>query len=198
MSRFSQFSDAGPSSQYESDLPDNLPYLQSDDQLFTPNISYSQPTITSTLGSEFLSPLSVPPSLQRLGPDQKKLWVLYSEMTKDEFILWWLQTQYASQPDRKRIRWDSKHSSDNWKNFDQVAHHATGEPMVMCRRCGKTLPHPQQTANGTNSMRRHFAAGKCRQAGNDVSRQRSIQQSIDHAVRIVTLDIKIILNISSK
>lgn len=104
-------------------------------------------------------------------------------MGKDEFINWWLQTEYGSQSEyQKKIRWDAKRSSSTWKNYDQVAHHISGEPKVMCRRCGKDFTHPHQHANGTNSMKRHFEANKCKRAGDRAAKQQSIQQSMEFAV----------------
>jgi hypothetical protein len=186
MSQFGQFSNAGPSSFYESDPIDHLPNLESDAISIIAGSSSNQRTIALTPVSEFTSPPTLPPTLERFGPDRKKLWIKYTEMHKDDFIIWWLQTECSTKtgPNQKRMRWDTKHSADIWQHFDQVAHHITGEPMVMCRRCGKTLPHPQKTANGTNSMKRHFEAGKCVQAGNSATRQQTLQQSIKYAVYI--------------
>ena len=134
MSQFSQFSDAGPSNYYEADVADNLPYLQSDhSQLLTPDPACSQKTISSA-----------PTSFQRVGPDREKPYIFYEGMTKEEFIIWWLQTQYPSVEDqRKKIRWEGKRSSDVWQHFNQVAHHISGQPKAMCQRCGNILPHPQ-------------------------------------------------------
>lgn len=175
MSQFSLFPDAGPSSVPASDPPDRY-YPESDDlQLFTPILSCSEQTIASAPESEFLQPVYAPLSLQRVGPDRKKSFVLYSEMSKNEFINWWLQTQNGSQPDlQRRIRWNAKRISDAWKHFDQVAHHISGELMIMCRLCGVTLPHLNRTANGTNTMKRHPEIEKCRKAAKDSSRQRTL------------------------
>lgn len=187
MSQLSQFSDPGPSSLHEGDAIDHLSsYLPSDDiQLFTPDLSCSQQTVTSATESDFLRPLSVPSSLQRVGPDRKKSWVLYADMSKAEFITWWLQTQFGSRLDQqKKIRWDAKRSSPSWKNYDQVAHCVTGEPKIICRRCGKDFPHPHSHSNGTNSMKRHYEANKCQKAASDAAKQQSIHQSMEFAVCI--------------
>ncbi|RHZ50298.1 uncharacterized protein CDV56_100590 [Aspergillus thermomutatus] len=123
-----------------------------------------------------------PATLRRVGPDRKKSYVLYEDMSKEEYISWWIQTQYASIEDqRKKIRWDGKRSSDAWKNFNQVAHHISGQPKVMCRRCGTVLPHPHEHSNGTNSMKRHYTGEKCRRAANNAAEQQSIQQSLAFA-----------------
>jgi hypothetical protein len=187
MSQLSLFSDAGPSSIWENDTTDTRSHLQSDDlQPFTPDLSCSQQTITSAPETDFLRPLSAPASLHRVGPDRKKSYILYSDMGKDEFVIWWLQTQYASQQDqRKKIRWNAKHHSDVWKHFDQVAHHTSGEPKVMCRRCGRILDHPQHTMNGTTSMKRHLEGGICQKTANNAARQRNIQVSMQDAVCII-------------
>ena len=59
--------------------------------------------------------------------------------------------------------------------------------MVMCQRYRKTLPYPQQTANGTNLIKHHFAAGKYIQAGNSATRQQTLQQTIEYMVYIKLL-----------
>jgi hypothetical protein len=62
---------------------------------------------------------SVLTTLRWIGPDNKKLWVLYSEMSKNDFINWWLQIEYGGQLDhQKKIRWDAKRSSSAWDNYN--------------------------------------------------------------------------------
>jgi hypothetical protein len=182
MSQFDQLSDAGPSSQALSDIPDqaDLAFLYSDDQSLTYEQFDSQQTATSAPGSEFITPFSAPLTLERGGPLNKKFWVIRTDMNKDEFIHWWVQTQ--ADETQKRIRWDAKRTSTAWDNFEQVAHFITGEPKVLCRKCGITLPHPQSTANGTNSMKRHITAGKCQRVAKDRSSQRNIHETMELAV----------------
>lgn len=84
MSQFSQFSDPCPSSLYEDDI-DTLSYLPTDEL----PISTTDPP-SSIADPDFLRPHFVPNTLKRIGPDYKKLWVLFSEMGKDDFINWWL------------------------------------------------------------------------------------------------------------
>ena len=43
-----------------------------------------------------------PPSIKRVGPDREKEWALWSDMSKTEFIEWWLTTQYRMKPKRER------------------------------------------------------------------------------------------------
>lgn len=87
----SQLPDLYSSSLYEGDILDPRSCFQSDDvNLFTSEPSVSQQTIVSVLESDFTRPLSVPSSLQRVSPGRTKTWILYSEMSKDEFIEWWL------------------------------------------------------------------------------------------------------------
>lgn len=183
MSQFSLSSDAGPSNYYEADAADSQSYPQSDHlQILTSDLACSQQTITSAPESDFLQTPSAPASLRRVGPDRKKSYILYEDMTKEDFIIWWLQTQYMSMEDQKKIRWEGKRSSDVWQHFVQVAHHISGEPKVMCQRCGNILPHPHEHLNGTNSMKRHYASEKCLKAAKDASKQRNIQQSFQSAV----------------
>lgn len=160
MLQFSQFSDAGPSSYLRSDfLDDTHSIIQPDNQLLTLNLSYSQQSIIPTSSSDTLFLPSLPSTLHCLGLDYKKHWVLYAEMTWNDFVLWWLQTEFSSKPTPEWHHWDTKYHSKEWANFDQIAHYQTGEPMIMCKRCGKILPHPQQNAGGINSIKQYFAAG---------------------------------------
>ncbi|OQD94302.1 hypothetical protein PENVUL_c148G07398, partial [Penicillium vulpinum] len=78
------------------------------------------------------------------------------------------------------LRWDAKHISDVWENFDQVAHYITGEPLVIYRTCGVTLPHPSTKQSGTNTLKRHLASGKCQKGGKSKSTQQSIKETIQH------------------
>jgi hypothetical protein len=118
-------------------------------------------------------------------------------MNKDDFVTWWLQTQYRSNPQNKKINWEAKKQSPYWEHFEQVAHHFTGEPQVMCKKCGKTIPHPQQTANGTNSMKRHLEGVKCAKAARDATRQQNIQESLHFAVYLsIHIDFTLLIYIS--
>jgi hypothetical protein len=100
-------------SDYPLSLPgedlDNLtPYLQSDDVgPFTKSLS--QQTITSILDSEFLLPPVISTSLTRVGPDLRKICILYEMDKKAEFIEWWLQTSSRREaPQDKKFRFDTE------------------------------------------------------------------------------------------
>ncbi|EED15748.1 conserved hypothetical protein [Talaromyces stipitatus ATCC 10500] len=141
MSQLSRFSDAGPSSFLGSDIPDDFTSYS----MTTPatSLAQDQPAISF---KSFLSTTDtgspIPESLQLVGPDRRKSWVLWSEMNKDDFIR---------------------------------------DPQVMCKQCGKTLPHPQKTSNGTNSMKRHLSGAKCVKAAFDTTQQQNIQESLQFA-----------------
>lgn len=83
MSQPSFYSDAGPSSALPSDFSD-LSYVTNN--VFDPdidqNIRDSLQETTSVVDSEFLQPISAPSSLQRVGPDRRKLFVLYDVMNE--------------------------------------------------------------------------------------------------------------------
>ncbi|KAJ5557753.1 hypothetical protein N7513_003339 [Penicillium frequentans] len=129
---------AGPLSITADEDPDLL-YLPNASSSFDENLltafQSSQQTATSIPDSDFPLPVLAPFSLQRVGPDRRKLFILFNTMnnhTKQEFIKWWQTTMHGSEPDTQHnIRWEAKHISDAWKNFDQVAHHITGEPMTI-------------------------------------------------------------------
>lgn len=131
MSQFSQFSDAYASSLYDADNPDSLQVIQPDD--LTSNLSFSQQASQSIANSDFTHlpiPAPIPPSLKRVCPDRISAYLVYSDMTKDDFVSWWLQTDFGQ---KKRIRWDARQQSDVWKHFDQVAKANNGAPKVMCK-----------------------------------------------------------------
>jgi len=160
MSQFSQFSDVYASSLYNTDNPDNLQVIQPDD--LTSNPSFNQQTSQSIANSDFIYPSRVapiPPSLERICPDRTSAYLVYSNMTKDDFVNWWLQTDFGQ---KKPIRWDARQQSDVWKHFDQVAKASDGMPKVMCKRCKKVLDHPQQHGNGTTAMIKHLKGIGCR------------------------------------
>jgi hypothetical protein len=114
-SQHSQFSDVYASSLYDADTTDSLQIVQSDD--FIPDISFGQQSFDSVTSSvadsdyvqSLAFPLLVPTSLQRVCPDRINTYVIYSEMAKDDFVSWWLQTDYGR---KKQIRWNARQQSD--------------------------------------------------------------------------------------
>lgn len=188
MSEISQISDAYPSSLYGADAIDNLACLQSDDQqIFTPDLSYGQQSFNSVSDSDFLRPLlplapPVPSSLQCVSPDRKKTYVVYSNMTKNEFVAWWLKTNFGR---KKKMRWDTKHQADVWNQFDQVANSTNGEPKVFCKKCAKVLDHPQTNKHGTSSMNKHIQGVQCRNSISRAGRKTDIMQFMQDAVSII-------------
>ncbi|OQE34234.1 hypothetical protein PENCOP_c025G04045 [Penicillium coprophilum] len=133
MSHFGQYAEAGPSSQQ------------------TPNLE--APSILSI--PEFQAPhtTTAPTTPERIGPKAKKLWGCYTKMNKTQFIEWWRRTTHA-QPNtsRRKVNFEANYTSPHWEHFDQVAHYQTGQPMALCRRCGKAVPHPSQ---GLHSLKKH-------------------------------------------
>lgn len=169
------FSDL-PSSIYEGDPSDPFHFSLPIDSQFTPEISESQ--TASVVNSEFTQPLPPPPipdCLQRVGPDRYRQYVLYTTMSGDAFVAWWLKTEYGM---KKRTNWDINHSSECWKQFDQVADIKTGKPMVMCKVCVATLQHPALCRHGTSSINKHLKGPTCRKS----TKRPSIKQMIEDAV----------------
>jgi len=159
------------SSLYDGDI-DTLTYLAPSNQPVTPAQSSSQQTF-DVFDSEFLRPvipLVVPSSLTRVGPDRRKAFVLYNEMTHSDWVDWWLQTDYGR---KSKIHWDSSHQSDIWSHFPQVAHGTDGAPKVMCKRCGQILEPPYSLSKGADgkdqrhglsTMKRHLKTAGCQKA----------------------------------
>ncbi|KAJ5842239.1 hypothetical protein N7534_012069 [Penicillium rubens] len=63
----------------------------------------SQQIIESTPASEPVHPM-IASSLERFGND----WIAYSEMSKEDFIFWWLQTIHGNE--RNKSFWDRSRS----------------------------------------------------------------------------------------
>lgn len=154
------------SSLYDGDL-DNLSYLTPSNHLVTP--SGSQHTI-ETFDPDFLRPnipLAVPSCLIHVGPDRRKAFVLYDKMSHNDWVDWWLQTDFGR---KSKIKWDSTRHSEIWSHYNQVAHSIDGAPKVMCQRCGTILEHPY-TVNpkaigkvqyhGTSTMQKHLKTAGC-------------------------------------
>jgi hypothetical protein len=178
-SQASQFSDVYASSSYDLDTTDTLHCLDLIPDNVIPNLSFSQQSFTSAsqsvTDSDFLRPqLVVPSCLRHVCPDRINTYILYSEMVKDEYLKWWLQTDYGR---KKFVRWDSRHQAEVWKHFDQVAKLSDGIPKVMCKRCKALIDHPSN-GNGTSAMIKHIKGKGCQR----VSKSGNIKDLIEHRV----------------
>lgn len=175
-SQQSQFSD----SFYEPD------FLHSDN---TQHILDSQQTTLSTSDSDFIFPPPrprLPETLTRVGPSFRKNWILYSDMSKDDFVRWWLQTDFGSKKElQDTIHWDGKRSSSYWDQFDQVADEKTGQPKVMCKHCFNVLVHPGYRRAGLSPMKAHLKGAACQRMV--PKQQKGIDQLIQDSVSIKPL-----------
>ena len=159
------------SSQFGGDY-DNLSYLIPSNYSATP--STSQHTFDVSIPA-FLRPDEPPllPQLERferVGPDRKRLYFLYDRMNHQEWVEWWLQTDYGS---KGKVAWHSNHLSHVWEHFTQVAHSSDGSPKVMCKHCSAILEHPyaakkdvngKDARHGTTTMTRHLRTSACKRA----------------------------------
>ncbi|KAF4170785.1 hypothetical protein CNMCM8694_004229 [Aspergillus lentulus] len=175
-----QASDAYPSSVPDGDQIEYpaFDFPQDVQGLYTPDPSCSQQTIFSSSDTDFAWPgplLPIPESLERVGPDRTKAYILYSEMSKDAFVAWWLETDFGK---KKRIYWDGRHHAKCWEQFEQVAHGKTGKPGVMCTHCRAVLDHPASGHTGTSSMNKHINGPCCRKS---TGRTTNILASIQRA-----------------
>lgn len=181
----SQFSDSFTPSLYGSDSIDTFTNIPQDN--LTPDLSHSQQSFNSDNDySTFRTPAPPPPSsLQRVGPDRKKSYVLYTTMSKTEFVEWWLRTEYGA---KKRIRWDSnRRSSSMWDSFDQVAHASDGKAKLMCKKCGGILDHPHNNEHGTSTMARHLKGSQCRNLSANRTKQKGIMSLVQDTVNYPNL-----------
>ncbi|KAK9847933.1 hypothetical protein MYU51_017407 [Penicillium brevicompactum] len=165
-SQISQFSDHYSSSIFEDTPLENLPFLPSDSvQSFPPDALYGN-TSGSTPDISFIQSQSVlPPKIfEHVEPLRKKSFVLWTEMVNDEFVTWWLKTEFGSRINRNLFE-DKRgaRTAECWKHIHQVAAISDGEPRVMCKTCDHTLTHPADGHRGTSSMNKHYQGSvKCR------------------------------------
>jgi hypothetical protein len=97
----------------------------------------------------------------------------------NEFVKWWLQTDFGK---KKQISWDAKRAAHCWKNFDQVAFEKDGKPGVMCHQCRKVLDHPGWAHSRTSSMNKHYNGINCRKGASAVGKKPNIKLALEHAV----------------
>lgn len=156
----SQLSDFA-SSLYGGDL-DDLSYISTGQ--VTP--SASQHTIDSNFRRPD-DPLLIPPLLKRVGPDRRKGFILYDTMSHNDFVDWWLETDYGR---KSKLKWDSNRHTEIWNSYHQVAQGIDGAPKVMCKRCGKILEHPYTLSpnsigkaqyHGTSTIQKHRKTAGC-------------------------------------
>lgn len=115
-------------------------------------------------------PRGSPAKLRRLAPDRRD-WVLYDTAQENEFLSWWLETDYGQQLTKNgkyNFRWSvESRSSKVWKHFDQVAELRSGRPKVVCRSCLTPLNHPHHPhhkSHGTSTMGKHLKSNSCRRS----------------------------------
>ncbi|KAJ5413633.1 hypothetical protein N7509_000260 [Penicillium cosmopolitanum] len=123
-------------------------------------------TSGSTADISFIRSQSIsPPKIfEHVGPLRKKSFVLWTEMVNDEFVAWWLKTEFGSRINRNLFE-DKRgaQTAECWKHFHQVAAISDGEPRVMCKTCDHTLTNPADGHRGTSSMNKHYQGSvKCR------------------------------------
>jgi hypothetical protein len=105
-----------------------------------------------------------------------RLWRGLDTAQENEFLSWWLETDYGQQltKNRKykfRLSVESR-SSKVWKHFDQVAELRSGRPKVVCRSCLTLLNHPHHPhhkSHGTSTMGKHLKSNSCRRSKETVS-----------------------------
>ncbi|CAG8224680.1 unnamed protein product, partial [Penicillium nalgiovense] len=120
-------------------------------------------------------PKSPSAKLTRFAPDRRG-WVLFDTAQENEFLSWWLETDYGQQLTKNgqyKFRWSAEsRSSKVWKHFDQVAELRSGRPKVVCRSCLTPLNHPHHPhhkSHGTSTMGKHLKSNSCRRSMDKVS-----------------------------
>jgi hypothetical protein len=114
-----------------------------------------------------VDPPLIPDSLLRVGPNRRKEYLLYDNMAHDDWVQWWIETDFGR---KSKVVWDLNRSSDLWQEYNQVASIKDGMPKVMCKRCGTILEHPMNSLptkgyQGTSTIKKHLGTANCIRAG---------------------------------
>ncbi|KAJ5685107.1 hypothetical protein N7536_007726 [Penicillium majusculum] len=125
-------------------------------------------------------PLLIPDTLERVGPFGKRKYILWTEMMNEDFVAWWLKTEYGSAI--KRNIFDGKRQASAWDHFHQVAAIHDGSPKVMCKSCDHVLAHPADRHRGTSTMNRHHSQAAACQKGKRISQD--IRKIISNGVNL--------------
>lgn len=183
----SQFSDHYPSSAFEDNPVDTLSFFTSDGP-FNFDGRESGETPTSTHDINFIRPVIppvIPETLERIGPSKRKNYILWTEMVNEDFVIWWLKTEYGSKV--KRNIFEGKHNAECWDHFHQIAAIQDGSPKVICKNCDHILAHPADKHRGTSTMNRHYSqAGACRKGRTQLH---DIRKAIKNRVWIASLSV---------
>lgn len=141
------------------------------------------PEHSASQTTQSFQPINIPGCLKPINNH-----IIFEAMNKEEFVEWWLRTS-AGQAEDARV-WDTKGCrADIWASFDQVAHCVTGKPMMMCKRCGAILHHPNaisrssKSAHGTTALRRHLTRQTCQARGQAQGKGSHLQRLLRHQVR---------------
>jgi hypothetical protein len=135
--------------------------------------------------------------MDRIG--SSKEFFKWSQEHHTQFIEWWVATSWvvrrvtankASKSNNdfvKLLSWDSKaRTSVYWTSFNQAAHWTSGEPVVVCCKCGMSLTHPSVKNTGTNVLKNHLGTKTCRtkviQRIGPESRQVSLETAFENSV----------------
>ncbi|KAJ5355553.1 uncharacterized protein N7496_012765, partial [Penicillium cataractarum] len=148
------FSDQYPLSAFEDNPRDTFSFFTSDG-LF--NLD-GRETLTSTPNVNLLRPAIppvIPETLERVGPPKRKNYILWTEMANEDFIVWWLKTEYGSK--MKRNIFEGRRNAECWDHFYQVATIQDGSPKVICKNCDHILAYPADKRRGTSTMNRHYS-----------------------------------------
>jgi hypothetical protein len=161
MSSFSEDNAFEQSTESNDNVYDDFTSLPS----FIPRRNPSQISYNESNTSSQLSGPSLPPGL--LPVANAPNYVAWSLEKHAVFLEWWYKTLWGRDDplvckDTKRVKWERIHSSNAWSNFNQVAHHLTGEPALCCKYCGQILKHPTLKNTGTSNLSGHLQQSKCR------------------------------------
>ncbi|KAI9778255.1 MAG: hypothetical protein M1839_008279 [Geoglossum umbratile] len=119
----------------------------------------------------------------RLQITEDGMFFVYTESQKEDFNMWWERTIWAEETGYGKHRhpnWDSRvRTALVWRKFTQVADRLTGEPGMMCDRCGANFAHPRTARyGGTWPLECHLQSVDCRSPGMEVVQVQATQSPI--------------------
>lgn len=142
------------------------------------------PEHSASQKTQSFQPINIPGCLKPINNH-----ILFEAMNKKKFVDWWLCIS-AGQAEDASV-WDTKgYRADIWALFDQVAHCVTGKPMIICKRCGAILHHPNaiscssKSTHGITALRRHFTRQICQARGQAQGKGSNLQRLLRHQIRI--------------
>jgi len=127
---------------------------------------------------------------------------LWREQDNAVFQAWWEKTSWYYKNSGKpnggyKVIWGSQKQAAIWKYFQEGAQRDSGEPVIICIQCDKTLKHPS-AGQGNKSAEKHLSSDSCKKTVQVRGKaQTNIEDGFRAQVRVSTIISTIISNTQS-